>query len=85
VLTVTLEPLPTEQPTQEPEVQAEPSVEPTPAPTPATPVDGIADAMLQAYLYSDEFKSTRGDLNSGDSGDAVMRLQNRLKNRWKPE
>ena len=79
LLTVTLEPLPTEQPTEAPEIDAQPTEEPTPAPTPATPVDGIADAMLQAYLYSDDFKVTRGDLAAGDTGDAVMRLQNRLK------
>ena len=88
-LTVTLEPImtaaPTEAPTEEPteapteEPVQEAQVQKTePAFTPATPVDGIADAMLQAYLYSDDFKVTRGDL--GDSGDAVIRLQRRLRN-----
>jgi len=82
VLTVTLEPMATaeatEAPTAEPTVAAEPVD--VPVPTPATPVDGVADAMLQAYLYSDDFKVTRGDLADGDTGDAVVRLQRRLKN-----
>lgn len=85
-LTVTLEPIATVQPTvevtDEPEAAALPEdeliEEEQLGPTPATPVDGIADAMLQAYLYSDDFKLTRGDLTSGDSGDAVIRLQRRL-------
>ena len=79
-LTVTLEPVVTAEPDEEPEAEALPEEEVIveAAPTPATPVDGIADAMLQAYLYSDDFKVTRGDLTSGDSGDAVMRLQRRL-------
>lgn len=51
-----------------------------PGPTPVTPVDGIADAMLQAYLYSEDFKVTREQLDNGDSGDAVLRLQRRLAN-----
>jgi len=86
-LTVTLEPIATAEATVEPaaseqsEVTEEPrdESEPSePAYTPATPVDGVADAMLQAYLYSDAFKVTRGDLAVGDSGDAVLRLQRRL-------
>ena len=59
-------PIATEAPTPEPE------------PTPVTEVNGKADALLQAYLYSDAFKITRGELKSGDKGDAVKRVQNRL-------
>ena len=55
-------------------------VEPTPAPTPMTPVDGVADGMLQAYLFSDDFKTSREDLKQGDQGSAVTRVQNRLNN-----
>lgn len=54
--------------------------EPTPAPTPMTPVDGVADGMLQAYLFSDDFKTSREDLKQGDEGSAVTRVQNRLNN-----
>lgn len=87
-LTVTLEPMATAEPTDEPteEPTEEPTAEPVqdaaleiePAYTPATPVDGVADAMLQAYLYSNDFKVTRGELS--DSGDDVVRLQRRLRN-----
>jgi len=42
-------------------------------------VDGVADALLQAYLFSDSFQVTRGALSSGDSGDAVKRVQLRLR------
>lgn len=52
--------------------------EPTPAPTPYTVVDGVADGLLQAYLFSDDFKVCRSDLKSGDSGNDVKRVQNRL-------
>ena len=74
-------PVPTEEPTQEP--TAEPSAEPVePAQTlePVTQVDGVADALLQAYLYSDSFVSVRGALKSGSSGTDVTRLQTRLLN-----
>ena len=47
---------------------------------PVTPVDGIADALLQAYLYSDSFVPFRRTLNMGDSGSDVTRLQTRLGN-----
>ena len=50
------------------------------APKPATPVDGVADAMLQAYLFSNHFKVTRRALSNGDSGDDVLRVQRRLCN-----
>ena len=82
--TATPEPTPT--PTPEPNsipmvvdvplVTPEPSFEP--APTPITPVDGVADPLLQAYLFSDDFKVTRGDLRAGDQGEAVSRIQVRL-------
>ena len=47
-------------------------------PAPVTPVDGVADGLLLAYLYSDDFKVTRGELRMGDEGGAVTRLQTRL-------
>ena len=80
-------PAPTATPTPDPdfipmtlEATAAPTVEPTEKPklTPATPVDGIADPLLQAYLFSDRFQLTRGAINAGDSGDAVLRVQRRL-------
>ena len=90
--TPTPTPVPTATPTPAPDIipltlgmpalTPEPTVEPTPTPDPepATVVDGVADAMLQAYLFSDEFRVTRGALSAGDSGDAVRRVQNRLVN-----
>ena len=74
-------PVPTEEPTQEPTVEpsAEP-VEPVQTLEPVTQVDGVADALLQAYLYSDSFVSVRGALKSGSSGIDVTRLQTRLLN-----
>lgn len=47
-------------------------------PAPVTPVDGVADGLLLAYLYSDDFKVTRGELRMGDEGSAVTRLQTLL-------
>lgn len=92
--TPTVEPTPTPSPTPDAtqgatadstsEATLQPTVEPTaeptpvPAPTPATPVDGVADALLQAYLYSEDFVPARQALTNGDSGDAVLRLQRRL-------
>lgn len=66
-------PLPDDHPiaTEEPE--------PTPELEPVTQVDGVADALMQAYLYSDEFKITRGEFKMDDQGDAVKRVQNRLR------
>lgn len=74
-------PVPTEEPTLEPTM--DPSTEPVePAQTlePVTQVDGVADALLQAYLYSDSFVSVRGALKSGSSSIDVTRLQTRLLN-----
>jgi len=45
---------------------------------PATPVDGIAEPLLQAYFFSDDFIIARRDLESGMSGADVRRLQRRL-------
>ena len=73
---------------------AEPTATPTPEPTeepmavavdqvrlqPVTQVDGVADALLQAYLYSDSFIAVRGELQYDDSGSEVTRLQQRLLN-----
>lgn len=64
----------TPQPTEE----LEPTPTPVPDPTPVTEVDGVADALLLAYLYSDDFKPVRGELRSGDSGADVKRVQRRL-------
>ena len=79
-------PIPTPAPTETmaaPEdapLAEEPTVEPSvePEPTPVTPVDGVADALLQAYLYSEDFAPYRGTLQQGDQGDAVLRMQRRL-------
>ncbi len=57
-----------------------PVPEKTPAPTPMTPVDGVADGLLQAYLFSDDFQVCRQDLRTGDEGAAVQRVQTRLSN-----
>ncbi len=51
-----------------------------PLPTPATAVDGVADPLLQAYLYSDSFRITLGSLSASASGEAVTRVQRRLQN-----
>lgn len=59
-----------------PVVTPEPTVEPSLSPE--TAVDGEADPLLQAYAFSDSFKSALGLLNSGDTGDQVMRVQRRL-------
>lgn len=50
-----------------------------PAPTPMTEVNGVADALTQAYLFSSEFQITREALKMGAQGDAVKRVQNRLR------
>ena len=55
-----------------------PTVQDQPLLEPMTPVDGIADPLLQAYLYSDSFKTARTALTQKDSGDAVRRMQTRL-------
>lgn len=47
---------------------------------PITQVDGVADALLQAYLFSDDFILVRREIGRGDEGSDVMRLQRRLKN-----
>ena len=74
-------PVPTEEPNLEPTMDpsAEP-VEPVQTLEPVTQVDGVADALLQAYLYSDSFVSVRGALKSGSSDTDVTRLQTRLLN-----
>ena len=74
-------PVPTAEPTQEPTM--EPSAEPVEAVQtlqPVTQVDGVADALLQAYLYSDRFVAVRGELKTGSGGTDVTRLQTRLLN-----
>ena len=90
----TVEPTTTPVPTATPEptmavpedqpLDAEPTASPEPTeaplPTPATPVDGIADSLLMAYLYSDDFVVAREELSNGSQGDAVQRLQRRLVN-----
>ena len=66
-------PLPDDHPIATEEPESTPELEPV------TQVDGVADALMQAYLYSDEFKITRGELKMDDQGDAVKRVQNRLR------
>ena len=73
--TLGVTPSPTTAATPAPD-DAEPTVRP--GPTPMTVVDGVADGLLQAYLYSDDFKLARGALRTGDEGSAVSRLQTRL-------
>ena len=82
----TPEPTPTPAPTPTPEATEAPIVVDElleaeavePGPTPVTPVDGVADGLLQAYLFSGDFRISRADLRLGDEGDAVKRLQTRL-------
>lgn len=56
------------------------SDEPAAAFAPATQVDGVADALLQAYLYSEDFRVSRGVARKGDANEVVTRIQNRLNN-----
>lgn len=80
---VTATPMPTATPNpgELPTVMDIPLDAETPESTlaPATPVDGVAEPLLQAYLFSDSFKIARRELQNGDSGDDVLRLQRRLK------
>ena len=77
-------PVPTAEPTEEPAPEATEeameAVKDEPALQPVTQVDGIADALLQAYLYSDSFVAVRDALKTGSSGTDVTRLQTRLLN-----
>ncbi|MGN0186113.1 MAG: peptidoglycan-binding protein, partial [Aristaeellaceae bacterium] len=77
-------PVPTAEPTEEPAPEATEeameAVTDEPALQPVTQVDGVADALLQAYLYSDSFVAVRGELKTGSSGTDVTRLQTRLLN-----
>ncbi|MBR2798914.1 MAG: peptidoglycan-binding protein [Clostridia bacterium] len=80
-LGVTPSPAPTATPAPEDDDEkAKTDDEPTaqPGPTPMTVVDGVADGLLQAYLYSDDFKPARADMAVGDEGSDVTRLQTRL-------
>lgn len=75
-------------PKETPQSTAEPTPEPTATPMavaqdevrllPVTQVDGVADALLQAYIYSDSFISARRELTHEDEGSDVLRLQQRL-------
>ena len=47
-------------------------------PSPVTPVDGVADHLLQAYLFSGDFRVCRRALQAGDEGSDVSRVQTRL-------
>jgi len=79
--TATPAPAPTPAPGELPIVEdilIEATQEPEPTLEPATPVDGVAEPLLQAYLFSDSFRISRGDLRTGDQGDAVKRVQVRL-------
>ena len=80
-LGVTPTPAPTATPAPDDEdAPSTPTDEPTlqPGPTPMTVVDGVADGLLQAYLYSDDFKPARADMGVGAEGSDVVRLQTRL-------
>ena len=80
--------IPRSTPTPTPEPTPAPTPEPTPEPMdvvvdavklePVTRVDGIADALLQAYIYSDAYQPARRELVREDSGADVTRIQNRL-------
>lgn len=71
---------------------ATPTIEPTEAPSampvaedidalqPQTTVNGVADAELQAFLFSWSFPTVHRELENGTSGKDVKRLQTRLKN-----
>lgn len=76
--TPTPAPTPTPDPLATPDPDAAPLPTPQPAPTPSTEVNGIADSRLIAFLMSDEFPAARRDLQYGDKGDEVLRLQRRL-------
>ena len=47
---------------------------------PETSVDGVADGLLQKYLYSRSFVSVDDVINLGDTGIQVERIQRRLYN-----
>lgn len=72
----------TVEPTQTPEPQ--PTATPMEAVVdevklePVTQVDGVADALLQAYIYSDAYQPARRALAQDDTGEDVTRLQLRL-------
>lgn len=80
--------IPRQTPTPTPEPTPTPTPEPTPEPMdvvvdsvklePVTQVDGVADALLQAYIYSDAYQVARRELSRDASGADVTRLQNRL-------
>lgn len=69
---------PTQQATIAPMQEAMAIAADMPVLEPVTEVDGIADALLQAYLYSERFVSARRELADGDSGGDVTRMQRRL-------
>jgi len=81
--------VPSEAPTAEPTAAPTPTLEPMDIAMdipvdnlhqPVTQVDGIADALLQAYLFSDEFQAVRREIDRDDEGSDVARLQRRLHN-----
>ena len=61
------------------QAEADTAAESASGPGPQTEVDGIADGLLQAYLYSSSFRVCRADLSIGDEGDEVARVQRRLR------
>ncbi len=56
----------------------EPTLEPTPVPTPKTPADGMADVAIQEMMFGDVGALYRRDVQSGDSGADITRIQRRL-------
>lgn len=72
--------VPTPTPTPEPTAEPMDVAEDAPILQPVTIVDGVADNLLQAYIYSDACINARRALVIDDSGDDVVRLQRRLLN-----
>ncbi len=71
--------VPTAVPTEEPVVMdAAQDAQIEPVLQPATIADGTAEALLQAYLYSDSFMIVHREMKIDDSGIDVARLQRRL-------
>lgn len=70
----------TQAPTETPQVTPMEVAEDARRLEPVTQVDGVADALLQAYIYSGAYQSARRPLKLEDDGGDVTRLQQRLLN-----
>ena len=73
-------PVETASPTPEPEPTQMDVVADVVKLEPVTQADGVADALLQAYLYSDAYRFATRELKRDDHGSDVRRLQQRLLN-----